>query len=881
MACPERSRLLFLFLVLSFVVAVVPVAARESVDPTLWPEAQRSFFQDGPGWLLSKEQRKGLLAMDEAERQTFIDQFLAADPIPETPENELVEGIRRRTLLALSSYLSPSDVRYRLLFLSGEPTSRQRIDCGLAFKPLEIWRYSPAGLAGQRAIEAQRVLEPEVQREVTSKGKGKGGRRLPPWIESPQVVLYLPSPGASYRMWEPFDSKRALYSSEMEYYLRQSQEIWGRGRRFDRQACKEADLVDRATGIEALWGYSKERPTRGAIATFVAPPTDLAAWARAAAATQLPEAKATFAPALGADALRVLFPRARRQRMVTRFLVTLPPEIQLQADSKGRYRLILDGVVESDGKVFEDFRVRFELKSDVAGSAIPLAADQLLRPLTSFVIRLKVRDEISGAVGYLAAGFEVPREPRKEDAESALSALVGEVEDTEALISGPDALLLVPVPEGEVTLGLFRAEALVSGERIAKVVFLVDGVQQLTRARPPFTAEVRLAERPREQVVRAEGYDSEGQLVAADELILNQPRGAFRVRIVEPAAGEKAVGEVPVRAEVVVPDERHVQEVEVQLDGETVATLSHPPWTTTLQVPATTEFSYLTVVARLDDDRWVEAVRVLNSTNELEELNIRLVELYTTVTDRSNHLVRGLTQEEFEVYEQGVAQEITKFELVENLPLTLGVTIDTSGSMTSSLVEAQRAGQAFLSNVLTPLDRCFVVGFSGKPTLRMAPTSDVESCSLGLDGLIAEGWTALHDAVVTSLYHMRELTGQRALVLLSDGDDTVSSVSFEDALEYARRSGVVIYTIGLDVSALSLDVRRKLAKLATETGGRTFYIHSASELGGVYGEIERELRSRYLIAYSPKSSGDGGFREVEIKTKRRGLKVRTIRGYYP
>jgi VWFA-related protein len=128
---------------------------------------------------------------------------------------------------------------------------------------------------------------------------------------------------------------------------------------------------------------------------------------------------------------------------------------------------------------------------------------------------------------------------------------------------------------------------------------------------------------------------------------------------------------------------------------------------------------------------------------------------------------------------------------------------------------------------------------------------------------------------------MRELSGQRALVLLSDGDDTVSSVDFDEALEYARKSGVAIFTVGLDVSALSLDVRRKLARLATETGGRTFYIQKAEELTSVYEEIERELRSRYLIAYAPSVAGKPGeFREVEVKV-RRGLKARTISGYYP
>jgi VWFA-related protein len=274
-------------------------------------------------------------------------------------------------------------------------------------------------------------------------------------------------------------------------------------------------------------------------------------------------------------------------------------------------------------------------------------------------------------------------------------------------------------------------------------------------------------------------------------------------------------------------------------------------------------------------------VRILNSPNQVEQLNVSLVELYTTVVDRNEQLVRGLTADDFEILDRGVPQEIIKFELVENLPLTVGITIDTSGSMASSLVEAQRAGRLFLDRVLTPRDRCFVVGFSGRPVLRMPPTSDVESCGLGLEGLQAEGWTALHDAVVTSLYHMRELSGQRALVLLSDGDDTVSSVDFDEALEYARKSGVAIFTIGLDVSALSLEVRRKLSRLATETGGRTFYVQKAEELGSVYDEIERELRSRYLIAYAPSVAGKPDeFRAIEVKV-RRGLKARTIRGYYP
>jgi VWFA-related protein len=120
------------------------------------------------------------------------------------------------------------------------------------------------------------------------------------------------------------------------------------------------------------------------------------------------------------------------------------------------------------------------------------------------------------------------------------------------------------------------------------------------------------------------------------------------------------------------------------------------------------------------------------------------------------------------------------------------------------------------------------------------------------------------------------------MILLSDGDDTGSSIPYRDALEYARRSGVSIYSVGLNVGKLSVGIRRKLTSLSEETGGRVFFIGQAEELVGVYDEIEEELRSQYLLAYtSDKPKTDDAYREVEVKVKKGGVKARTIRGYYP
>jgi VWFA-related protein len=293
------------------------------------------------------------------------------------------------------------------------------------------------------------------------------------------------------------------------------------------------------------------------------------------------------------------------------------------------------------------------------------------------------------------------------------------------------------------------------------------------------------------------------------------------------------------------------------------------------------DLAYLTVIAELDDGARAEDVRFLNVPSFMDEVEVDLVELYTAVVDRNNRLVRGLDSDRFKVFEDGRPQAIAKFELVENLPLTVGVTIDTSGSMIESLGEAKRAAVDFLENIITPKDQSFAVSFSNRPVLLMTRTSDVGAVAAALDDLHAIGNTALHDSVVTSLYYFRGVRGRRALVLLSDGEDTASTIPWKDALDYARKTGVVIYPIGLNIGMTALGVRDKLNSLARETGGRAFYISKAVELAGVYDVIEEELRSQYLITYASDAPPDAtAFRAVEVRMRNR-MKARTISGYYP
>jgi len=218
---------------------------------------------------------------------------------------------------------------------------------------------------------------------------------------------------------------------------------------------------------------------------------------------------------------------------------------------------------------------------------------------------------------------------------------------------------------------------------------------------------------------------------------------------------------------------------------------------------------------------------------------------------------------------------------MRDLPLALGVVLDTSGSMSETIGEAKRAATDFLSAMIREKDRAFATSFSDRPRLLMPLTPDVRAVEASIRDLPAMGNTALHDAIIFSLYQLKGVRGRKALVLLSDGDDTSSLVSYGDALEFARRSGTAIYAIGLDIGAMKMGIRSKLETLSTETGGRAFFVAKAAELASVYAEIERELRSQYLLAFAPTPPGQPGvFSEIEVKIKG-GLKARAPRGYYP
>ncbi len=821
--------------------------ATPTVDPELADREQlRKFFDNGPGLLLQPEERARIAALPLAQGLEATRTFLAGDPLPETPANELVSGVELRQRLVWSEGLSLRDVRGRLLFLRGLPRERLKVDCGDTFHPLEIWSYGT--------------------------------------VESPRhAVLFQPRADAYFQLWRPTESKRALYMPEMEYYLEQWAELKGltSGKRPDRILCTSSKLVDEVTGVSGLFGFDKDRPTDDMMDAMVAPPAEIAAWARDAVATVLDKAPEI----LPIESARVSFPEKRDQRLLARLRVVLPAGVGLAVageEGSRESRLTAAGRLELAGAPFEQFRNRFVMQPPGETTPVVLVAERLLRPGGPYIVELELRDEISGRTAWISLGFTVPKQPVPEvDALPAGAEVVLGKETGITKIGGRDALVLMP-PLSDVVFGLWRAEAIVVGERIQKVAFYVNGTRQLVRSNPPWSAELRLPNIPSELVVRAEGLDESDVVVVADEVVLNEPQGEAKVRLLSPARGKRVVGPTLARAAVMVPEGKRVESVEFRLNEEVLATLTQPPWETTFVAPGGSDPVYLTVSATYVDGTRVEDFRVLNGGAFLEQVEVDLVEIFATVYDKSGGLAENLVESDFAILDRGKPQKIEKFELVRDLPLAVGLVLDTSGSMQETIGEAKQAASDFLAGVVRPTDRCFAVGFSDRPRLLMGLTPDVQAVQLAFRELPAVGNTALHDAMVFALYQLRGVRGRKAVVLLSDGDDSSSLVSYEDALEFARRSGAAIYAIGLNVGSTQFAIRDKLEKLASETGGRSYFVSKAVELSGVYDQISHELRSQYLLAFAPNPPGkEGVFSVVEVKAQGGKLKTRAPRGYYP
>jgi Ca-activated chloride channel homolog len=270
---------------------------------------------------------------------------------------------------------------------------------------------------------------------------------------------------------------------------------------------------------------------------------------------------------------------------------------------------------------------------------------------------------------------------------------------------------------------------------------------------------------------------------------------------------------------------------------------------------------------------------------------VEMVSLNVTVTDSTGRYVTDLEQNDFNVFEDGAKQELTFFTKT-NLPIALSLLIDSSASMEQRMEHAQEAAIGFARKV-RPQDLAQVVDFDSRVEIKLGFSNKIEDLEAAIRTTAAGGSTALHNAVYISLKELAKIKAKnpdeirrQAIVVLSDGEDTSSLVSFEEVLELAKRSETAIYTIGLqpkETNALRgfREAEFVLRQLAQETGGRSFFANKVEDLKDVYGRIADELSSQYAMGYSSKNPRrDGAFRRLVVQTTRPNTTARTKRGYY-
>lgn len=285
-----------------------------------------------------------------------------------------------------------------------------------------------------------------------------------------------------------------------------------------------------------------------------------------------------------------------------------------------------------------------------------------------------------------------------------------------------------------------------------------------------------------------------------------------------------------------------------------------------------------------------ENVEQQEQVEKVKTYNIRLP---IAITDKSNRFVVDLKQADFEIYENKVKQEdIVEFKSEADLPLDIALLMDTSNSVKPKLKFQRDAAVSFLQTVLRPRkDRALFLGFNSDIELHQDYTNRIDLLSQSIDKVKAYGETRLYDAVyrICEEKMFAEAGRRRAIVLITDGEDTASEHTLDEAVNIALRSETVVFVIsnkaagffGVQAGQVDSEEDKNLKRLAEDTGGRAFFTGTTLQLEKGFASVTQELRSQYLITYSPSDSNfNGKFRQIEVKIPgKKDMKIRTRKGY--
>ncbi|MEM7050574.1 MAG: VWA domain-containing protein [Acidobacteriota bacterium] len=439
--------------------------------------------------------------------------------------------------------------------------------------------------------------------------------------------------------------------------------------------------------------------------------------------------------------------------------------------------------------------------------------------------------------------------------------------------------------------GRIRLETLATSDAIGRAVFYLDDREVGRDEKAPFSTVVDLGDEAVPMTLKVVAETVGGRPLAEHAIEINRGARPFRVRFAA-LEGEPAAGSVRVTAEVQVPPRRQLARAELYRNLELIETfpaaeLQDGTLAAEVATPQVRPEDYLRVVAYLDDGQFLEDVVLLSAPALSDRVDVNLVEIYAVVSDRDGTPVQGLSAADFAVERKGETLTIDRFQVADEVPLIIGLLIDTSESMWGLMPDTKKAAARFLTETLAPSDGAFLVSFDDRPRLVHGVSQDVFDLLRSFAVLNPGGSTALYDSIVFSLAQIEGNAGRRALVLLTDGQDAGSRFGHRRAIELARKQGVPIYILSLaGLGSASLGGRpvrpfhySDLEAVTARTGGRLFDIDRIEQLGEAYAQINAELRNQYILGLNtekPLSAEELG--EIEVAVEGRGRRVRAAIG---
>ncbi len=785
--------------------------------------------------LLERERRAFLDLEGDGQRERFIRAFWAARPAGQLERWQA----NRRAALQLRERAPAME---RAVFLAGKPVERRTVDpCETSLRRIEFWTYDRSRLE----LQLGRPPSPDVDELV---------------LAFVQEVNFDPR---SMRLWSPNAPQPLGFADDDSDAAAESASV-DPGRVFERAerrrclTAAERQRLERRLALAVGWPAIIDRLGWSGSSTdwledftrveAVLDPNEMAASG----------AELTF-EALGGGNRRTAM--RGRLRLPIRHLAALGAGQILD-------RVTLTGDIYYGSRFVDSFVVTHHI-----GGGSQVATDVTLdffRRLPPGRYRLELRAADRAGSGLLRTSRSLDVPPLTTAPEVPGLALESRRE-TIVLTQLPSVELLAP--EGPVLGSAFTARVVASPD-IARVDFLRDDTVAATATEAPFVADIELPRRRHRIEVR--GLDRDGVVLARHGLSIERAERPFAIRLERPDPDELEE-ELTLDVEVDVPSGSELELVQCFLGAEPFARMTSPPFRCEISPGKRRPLSFVRAAAALRSGEQVEDLAFLGLRGA-EQVEVRLVELLVSVSGGAAPAA-DLSIGDFVIRHRGRQEPVRDFRRLAERPLNVALLMDVSSSLGRGVRVAVASAERFFLDILTERDAASLMTFNHDLERLVPFTNDRDELRYAAEGLRAWGATRLYDGIAYAASSFAGRPDRRALVVLSDGADTDSSLDFDRVLGQLERANVVVYPIALRVSdETTVDALRRLA---AATGGEYHAANALDDLDRIYERIARALRSQYLLAFEPSADrGDGsgsGLRDIQVGVLRPGLSATGVR----